>query len=250
MKKLLIAVAVLLIAIAGALVYVYSSLDTIVKHAIESYGSEATKTAVHVQDVRLKLDQGEGAISGLSVGNPAGFNYANIFELGGISMRIDTSSVTKNPVIIEELSISSPAVFYEINEKGLSNVDALKKNLGAGSGRDAEKKSERSGESLRMIVRRLVVDGGKAKLRIAALGGRERQVKLPKILLTDIGKKSGGATAAELAQILSRELLKHAQASVAKAGMSQYLGKPLDQLKQGGNVPVDIGGALKALPGM
>lgn len=43
MKKLLIAVGVLLLVVAGALIFAWSSLDGIVKTAIETFGSQATE---------------------------------------------------------------------------------------------------------------------------------------------------------------------------------------------------------------
>ena len=49
--------------------------------------------------------------------------------MGNITTRIDTSSINRNPIVIDEILISAPAVVYEINKAGLSNVDVLKKNL-------------------------------------------------------------------------------------------------------------------------
>jgi len=257
MKKLLIAVVALLLVVAGGLFFVWSSLDGIVKTAIETYGSEATKTEITVADVKLKLEEGSAMIGGLNVANPKGFTDKHIFRLGAISTKIDTATVTKNPVVIDELIISSPEVFYEIDHAGASNVDALKRNLGASSSAAASDK-QASGEEVKVIIRRLVVEGGKASLRIAALGGQEKSVTLPRILLTDIGKKSGGATGMEVAQILSSAMLKNVQGAVAGAGMQQYLGKSADMLKQGGMDTLggaagssagQLGGAVKGLLG-
>ncbi|HKI61996.1 MAG TPA: hypothetical protein VKA31_06860 [Mariprofundaceae bacterium] len=259
MKKVLIGVAAVLVVIVGGLIYVFSSLDSIVKDAIQTYGSQATKTTVSVDSVKITLKSGEGAIAGLNVGNAKGFTDPNIFQLGLISTKIDTSTVTENPVVIDELVIRDPAVFYEINSAGLSNIDALKKNLGLSGkqGSTAEEKEE-SGEAVKMIIRKLVVEGGKAKVLIAALGGKEQTVTLPAIRLTDIGKKSGGATAMEVAQILSNAMLKNVKGSVAKIGVNQYLGKSADAFKKGamdkiggttGGSPADMGGALKGLLG-
>jgi len=257
MKKVLIGLAAVLVVVVGGLVYVFSSLDSIVKDAIQTYGSQATKTTVSVDSVKITLQSGEGAISGLNVGNAKGFTDPNIFQLGLISTKIDTSTVTKNPVVIDELIIRDPAVFYEINSAGVSNVDALKKNLGLSDSKSAASE-KKGGEETKVIIRKLVVEGGKAKVLIAALGGKEQTVTLPPILLTDIGKKSGGATAMEVAQLLSDSMLKNVKSSVAKIGVQQYLGKSADAFKQealgkigGGAVkaPADVGGALKGLLG-
>ncbi|MDT8377145.1 MAG: hypothetical protein RQ867_10485 [Mariprofundaceae bacterium] len=261
MKKMLIGVVVLLVVAVGGLVYVWSNLDSIVKGAIETYGSEATKTAVSVAEVKLKLEAGEAKISGLKVGNPAGFTDPNIFELGMISTKIDTSTINQNPIIIDEIMISAPAVVYEINQSGVSNVDVLKKNLGAGSGGGGKSSvSSGGGEDLKMVIRKLVVEGTTAKVRIAALGNKEQSVKLPRIQLTDVGKKSNGATAAEVAQVLSSRLLANVKTSVGKLGVEQYIGKSADTFRKqvlekvapmggAGGTPDKAGEALKGLFG-
>ncbi len=87
MKKLVISVVGLLIVVTAGLVFVWSNLDGIVKDAIQTYGSEATKTQVSVEDVTLKLESGYASIRGLNVGNPSGFSDPNIFELGEISVK-------------------------------------------------------------------------------------------------------------------------------------------------------------------
>jgi len=105
-----------------------------------------------------------------------------------------------------------------------------------------------------MIIRKLVVEGSKAKVRIAALGHAEQTVNLPRIQLTDIGKKSGGATAAEVAQLLSGKLLGNVKGSVAKLGVGKYLGKSADMFKSGaagtvGGIGSAVGGAAGAASG-
>jgi hypothetical protein len=232
MKKVLIGIVALVVLLVGGLVLVYSNLDSIVKDAIQTYGSEATKTTVSVADVNLELGEGKAKISGLKVGNPAGFSDPNIFELGMISTKIDTSTINQNPIVIDEIIISALSVVYEINKSGTSNVDVLKKNLGGGASGGSETAASDGGEELKMVIRKLVVEGTSAKVRIAALGNKEQSVKLPRIQLTDVGKKSGGATAAEVAQILSSKLLSNVKGSVAKLGVNQYLGKSADTFKK------------------
>jgi hypothetical protein len=257
MKKVLIGVAAVGVLLVGGLVLVWSNLDGIVKDAIQTYGSEATKTTVSVADVSLRLEAGEAKISGLKIANPAGFSDPNIFELGMIPTKIDTSTINQNPIIIDEIIISAPVVVYEINKSGLSNADVLKKNLGVGSGgggSSADTADSAGGEELKMIIRNLVVEGTTAKVRIAALGDAEQTVKLPRIHLKDVGKKGGGATAAEVAEILSSKLLGNVKTSVASLGVGKYLGKSADMFKSGvldnaGKIGSGVGGAASDVGG-
>jgi len=258
MKKILIGAAALLVITVGVSVYVLSSLDGIVKDAIETYGSEATQTQVSVAGVKIMVKSGKGTIRGLNVANPKGFSDPNIFELGMISVKIDTDTVMQNPIIIDKVTIRSPSVFYEINPSGVSNVDVLKKTLAKISGTSGSGDKNADGEQLKMIIRKLVVEDGTARVRIAALGNKEQNVIIPRIRLIDVGKKSGGATAVEIAQILGKHLVKNIKGSVAKLGVQQYLGKPSDMLKKGalgkvgsglGGAAGNVGGALKGLLG-
>ena len=244
MKKLMIGVAVLAVIVVGGLVLVWSNLDGIVKTSIQRYGSEATKTAVSVADVKLQLKAGQATILGLKVANPAGFTDPNIFELGDISSTIDISTIRENPIVINEVRISAPTVVYEINKSGVSNVDMLKKNLAGGGGQAG---SSGGGDALKMIIHSLIVEGGKAKVRIAALGDAQQTVNLPRIHLKDIGKKSGGATATEVAQILSSKLLGNVKGSVTSLGVGKYLGKSADMFKHGATSAA--GSAVKGLFG-
>jgi len=251
MKKLLIGLGIVLAVIVAGLFYVWTNLDNIVKTAIQTYGSQATQTAVRVDSVKLVLKDGMATIKGLTVANPTGFTDPNIFSLGMISTKIDTSSLNKNPIIIDEIDIKDPAVVYEINKSGVSNVDVLKKNLGVGKGGSSSSSS--GGEQLKMIIRKIVVDGSTAKVRIAALN-KEQNVSLPRIVMTDVGKKSGGATAAEVAQQLSSRMLANVQSSAMKIGVGKYLGKSADAIKQQmqknlGGAGGNVGDKLKGLLG-
>lgn len=246
MKKTMIGVAALAVIVIAAVLFLLSNLDNIVKGAIEDYGSEATKTSISVANVSIKLEAGEASISGLNVGNPDGFSDPNIFELGKITTRIDTSTINQNPIVIDEILISAPTVVYEINQSGVSNVDMLKKNLGSGGGQSPSS-AESGGEELKMIIRKLVVEGSTAKVRIAALGDKQQIVSLPPILMTDVGKKTGGATAAEVAQLLSSRLLGNVKGSVANLGVNQYLGKSADAFKAG--ALDNVGGTGSAIGG-
>ncbi len=232
MKKLLIGIVALLVIGAGILIFILSSMDGIVKNAIETHGPEATHTPVIVHDVKIKIRSGEGTIRGLNVANPKGFSDPYIFKLGRISAKINADTMMNNPVIIDTVTIRSPAIFYDINTFGVSNIDVLKRNLariGSAAGR-ADKRDR--GAPLKMIIRTLVVETGKVSVKIAALGGIVQHVSIPRIQLTDVGKKSGGATTAEMIRILGKRLVKIVRIAVAKLGVHQYLGKSADLFKK------------------
>ena len=132
-KKLGITLAVLLLLIAGAAYYLFSNLNSLIKAAIEKYGSAATQTEVSVDSVHLSLTSGTGSISGISIGNPAGFSSNQALTLGQAAVQVDTSSIAGNgPIVIDNVTIAQPHVTYEV--KGLgegSNLQTIQHNVQA-----------------------------------------------------------------------------------------------------------------------
>jgi hypothetical protein len=251
-----IGVAAVLLAIIAVGIYLWSSLDNIVEAAIEKYGSQVTQTRVEVAGVKLALTSGQGTIQGIQVDSPPGFSRKQLFTLGKVSITVDPKTVTKDVVVIEKIDIQAPQIFYEINDKGVSNVDVLKKNVQqatAGSGKARVKESD--SQQVKFIIRKLVIDQGEVDARIAALDNKDLSANLPRIELTDIGKKSGGATPAEVAEMITSVLIKKIGPAVAELGAQQYLGKTADearaQLKEkaGKEIEDKFGDQLKGLFG-
>ena len=226
-------VAIILVIIAAG-VFLWSSLDKIVESAIEKYGSQATQTKVAVGGVKLALTSGEGTISAIQIGNPKGFASKQIFTLGNINVGIDPKTVTDKVVVVNKILVSAPHVFYEINDKGVSNLDELKKNveqstaaLKSGSG----DKASSGGEEVKLIVRKLVIEKGEIDAKVAALGGKEISANLPRIELNNIGQDSGGATPAAVAEKVVKVLITKIYPEIAKLGLKQYLGVSAEDVK-------------------
>lgn len=213
-------------------------MDSIVKAAIEKYGSGIAKTTVHVSSVKINLASGEGTISGLTVANPSGFSSARIFSLGQISAKIEPRTVTSKVVVIDKLIIAAPYVVYERNSSGETNIKALQKNIQQSTQRAAKKASEEKnagGKEVKLLIKKLVIENGRIDIRIAALVDKPGTIKLPRIERTGIGK-GGGATPSQVADEVMSALLEEVGLAVAQAGIDGYFGK-------------GIGGAIKKLFG-
>jgi hypothetical protein len=229
-KIILFILLALVLILAGTVLYVLTNLNSIVKAAIEKYGSQATKTAVRVSSVKIKLKNGEGAVLGLKVANPSGFSFPSIITLDNIAVRIEVNSVTSTPVVIDNILISGPEVYYEMKESGTTNVDVLKKNL-TSSGSPTEEKPQKSskGKEIKLTVRKLVFEKGKVHVRIAKLADKPYTVELPRLELTDIGKH-GGATPAEIARITASALAEETAKAVARTQGERVLRKGAEDL--------------------
>ena len=98
MKRTLVigggALGVVVAVIVVAVIFLFSSLDSLIKEAVEKYGSEIIQAEVRLNKVEIDVTSGQGGLSGLKIGNPKGFETPSAFELGGISVKLDIGSVT------------------------------------------------------------------------------------------------------------------------------------------------------------
>ncbi len=235
MKKLLIAGAVVLVLVVGAVAFLASNLDSIVEKAIESIGPDMTGVAVKVKKVSLALTDGRGEIDGLVVGNPRGYKEPHTFRLGSIVLAIDPASVTKDAVVIRELTIEAPDMVYEKGAGG-SNVEVIQRNVDAyvkktfGGGQTQDKaKTGHSAKEARFIVEKLQIRNG--KVRIAGVAGKDADVALPPVSLRDVGKSKGGVTGGELASIIVKQMTEGVVASAARALAQEAGGRAKENLK-------------------
>ena len=248
----------LIVLIIIVIVYVYSSLDSLIKAAVEKVGSKVTQVEVQLDEVEVSITSGQGTLRGLTVGNPEAFESANAFRFGEISLKIDVGTVTKDTVVIKEILILAPQVTYELGTGG-SNIDVIRRNVAAfmatqrtGS-KDESKPKNGDDEGRKLIIENLYVRDGKVRVSANMLKGKTLSASIPNIHLTDIGKKKGGATPGEVIDKVIGAIGQGTQKAVATLN----LGNLADVAKEGAakakaeieKVGKDIGGTLKKLLG-
>lgn len=220
MKKVALgALLVLLLTIGFSVYFLLSNLDGLVKTAIETYGSEATKTSVSVSSVKIVLQDGSGEIQGLTVGTPQGFAEPKVFSLGKIATQIDLNSLSGEVPVIEHITVQAPEVFFEINKTGQNNLAALKQNLNSPSSPTPEKQSKGS-TGPKLIIRKLLFSDGKIHAQVVPLN-KDYELKLPDFQMSNIGGKSG-ATPAQISDQVLKALTDRTLAAIRKNGIDQY----------------------------
>ncbi len=205
-KTLLIGVAILAIVLTGIGVWLYSSLDSIVKTAIEKYGSEITQVAVSVSDVKLSATDGKGTLKGLRVGNPKDFRTPHAASVGSIELAVAPASLTSDVVLIHKIAIASPRISYEAGSGDKSNFDVIRQNVDRSLGK-GKKEKDKSSPGKKMIVEHLSIRDIKVTYSPILLEGNGFEISLPDIALRDIGKAKGGVTSAELAKVVMDALM-------------------------------------------
>jgi hypothetical protein len=226
-----ISVAAVAVIAVIAVVYLLSSLDSLVAEAIKKYGSQVTQTTVDVSSVKIDIKDGAGSIDQLTVANPKGFSLPHIFTLGNITTVVDVASVNKDPIVIKQILVKQPGVSYEINQSGDSNLKELQKNIEQSTAKAGDATKEQSdAPGPKLVIRELVIEGGKIDARVAALD-KPLSANLPRIRLTNIGEKTGGATGAEVAEQVVNAMIAKVGPEIAKLGLEKYIGKSLEEAK-------------------
>jgi len=229
MKKAFIGVVALaVVALVGGVIWVYFSLDFIVKHAIESYGSDILGAKVTVESVKLAPADGAGAVRGLGVGNPGGFRTEHSVTVGTIDVAVEPASVTKDVVHVRRIVVIAPVITYE-SRRGGSNIDVLQRNA---KRRAASGRSTASEKETRLIVDQLVIREARAIYAPEiATRGATISFDIPDIRLVDVGKRQGGVTPAELADLIVQTLAVRMAAAMGRSAAQRSLQDILPNLR-------------------
>jgi len=240
-KKILIALGILVVIIAVAVYLVIGNLDKIVKTAIEHFGSEVTQTAVRVKKVHIDLAKGSGGIYGLTVANPTGFSNKPAISLGEASIKFNLKAISKDLLVIDRITVKKPEVNYEMDAKRQGNLNGLysniEKSIPAGGKKESGKSaSNESGPKL--IINRIDFSDGAIGAHIVPLQNKSYSAKLPAIHMTNLGAPKG-ATGGEIAKQVLARITKTARDEVQRQVMDRYVNRELDKLKNQVNSRVE-----------
>jgi hypothetical protein len=212
----------LLVVLAVIVLLLMQNLDTLVKEAIVHYGSAAAGTSVKIADVDISLREGRGTLRGMTVANPPGYSQAPLFTLDNISIVIDRSTLTADVPLINEVRVGASSFRYELDKNGRSNLAALQRQAKSSSRKEAAdaKSTADPPAQRRYRIKRLEIVDGEAVLHLGSVGVGQAAVRVPGMVLRDLGG-SRGLTAQELADTVLAELLKNLEKSVAAKGIDR-----------------------------
>lgn len=241
MKKALLIIGFGLLAL-GLVIYLTLAffLGGIVKAGVNNFGPKLTQTKVELAGAVLSPLSGTGTLTGLAVGNPAGWSDGNAFYLGKVHVDVQPFSVLGDRVVINEITIDQPEFNYETRILS-SNIKDLLANIEKFSGSGGKEPTTKSGQPIRFIVKKFRLTNGKATVGI---GPTALPVPLPPISLDDLGVAEGGITADQLATAIMRRVLSTVAASTAQAigeqGGSATLEKAKEAVRQLGDGVKDL----------
>ncbi len=212
-------VSIALVAIVALMVLVVvitlRNLDGIVKDVIETTGSKITGTPVTLDSVKITLRDGRGELHKLAIANPKGFESSPyIFSMNEIALQVSPKSLSGPVVVINEILVDGMDITAE--QKGATtNIQTLLKDIKERSAKKpaseeekpAEPAKKEEGADIRLMVENLSFTNAKLNLMTEDKG--DHTLKMPNIVMTNLGDKQTGLTPDELSeQILNRLLAK------------------------------------------
>ena len=252
-KYILIGAGVLVAGIITAVVLIILNLGGLVKTAVEEFGPPITKTDVRLGSADISVLSGSGTLSDFYLGNPEGFKMPSAIECGTIRVKVDTDSLTKDKIIIEEVFVDSPVISYE--KRGNTDnfqtiVNNIKQTVASEKKQDAAAKDEQAGAGKTIQINDFIVRNGKINLggsMLDAFGDKGMGIAIPDIHMKDIGKDKETTPAEAFAQVLG-EMTGDVSGAVTEVGkqLSKALGKAVEGAGKAGE---SVGGAIKGLFG-
>lgn len=236
MKKVLIGGAVVLALFVAVLMLVLGNINPIVKKGVETAGSKVLKAPVTLDKVDISVLSGSGKLSGLTIGNPAGFQTDYAFRLGKIDVELDTGSITTDTIHVKNILIDAPSIIFE-GAFDKNNLGQLQKNAHAYTASDkngpaAEKKQTGDAESKKIMIDQLVIQNGDVTISMKLLTDKKTTVELPTIELKDIGKDKK-TTAADVMKLVLAAVNKAVIPAIqSKLNLDEELNKAVNTMQK------------------
>jgi hypothetical protein len=185
----------------------------LVNAGVNHFGPGMTQTTVVLAGAQISPLSGEGTLSGLVVGNPPGWNGKQAFSLGKIHLAVAPASVFTDRIVINEIDIEDPVFDYETRFV-TSNIGELLSRINGRKPADTAQATTKSGQTIRFVVKRLVLTGGRVTV---GFGPTAITLPMPPLELHDLGVDQGGITSIELAQAVMRALTQSVASAAAQA---------------------------------
>lgn len=220
-------VAASLVVVAGiAAVVVLGQLGRLIEGGVEQHGPGITGTDVALGGARVSIFSGEGELTNLRIGNPKGFSDEEAFDLGRVRIAVDPKSLAGDVVRIKQVVVDGPRLLAEFDASGRNNLSAILNHVKAVAGGGAPSGGGSGGGGKKMIIDEFRFENAQARA-LAPAFGLDETLKLPPVVLKDLGKRQGGAAAADIANQVLRPIIDN----TVRAASREYLKARSDKAK-------------------
>ena len=218
MKVLGILIGLIVLVVAAVFGYLFFFAGDVVERGIEEIGPQYLGTSVEVGKVDMDFVAGRGGVSNLTVGNPAGFEGDYAMRLGEISTALDLENSSAELIVIKDITVRGASI-AAIAKGQKTNLQQLMDNIeqAVGSTGSSDSADTSTSPEVKFIVDRFNFSDANVSLSSDLLG--DKNLEIPDISLSDVGRKGNGATAAELAEQLLAPITKAVSRAVVSEGL-------------------------------
>jgi len=203
-RKILLASGVVVI-VAAIAAYIGADffLGAIVTKGVNRFGPGFTQTKVTLEGAHISPLSGSGTLTGLFVGNPAGWKSDKAFSFDEIHVEVAPRSFFGDHIVVKELTIDRPVFVYETKMVS-SNIGELLNNIsGTSSSGKADAAANNGGKPMKFEIRHFRLTNGRVTLGV---GSHALTIPMPPIDVKDIGTSQGGVPASQIAVALMRAM--------------------------------------------
>ena len=217
MKKVLVIVLVVLVAIGGAAWYFTTfKLDGMIKQQIEQSASQSFGTPVTVGSLKTDLKNGSLTIANITIANPPGFNNANAFSLNGIEAAVDFGTLEVKRIFIEK-----PEIVIE-EKDGETNFSQMMAHMESAP---AEPEPSVDGKEPPVIViHHFKMNASRAAFESESL---DRYTDLK---IDDVELKNIKGTPAEVASVIANKVMKEIVSEAAQEMLKAKASEKIDEI--------------------
>lgn len=210
------------------------------KYQLETLASQVLGTAVSVDAVRLSFLEGRGQIKGLSIANPSGYRAQEAFGLDALTFDLAPLSLFATPILIERFTVERARATYEVNEKGLGNLNLLLERLSqqadGAEPESAQDQAETVGPRRNVAVGKISVANTELVLDFESYGKERYEETLPEFHAENVGGAEGlppDQLGKAVVRVMLRNIITQAQARYKEKVKDGIKRKLLDALKEG-----------------
>jgi uncharacterized protein involved in outer membrane biogenesis len=211
MKKIAVRVLIVIVVILVALIATcYVMMNSIVKKSVETMGPKVAGVDIKLGGVKLSPFSGKGEITGLVVGNPAGFKAPTAITIGSASVVVQPASLISDKIVVRSVIVHAPDITFESSLSG-NNLNKILANVEAATAGSTSSTAPGEKKAAKKIeVDDFVITGGKIHINLTLMGGESTTIPLPEIHLTNLGAGADGMTGAELSQKVLKAITDNA----------------------------------------
>lgn len=240
MRKILLAVAIVLAVLLAIAVYYVINVDSVVHSRIERTGSRIAGVPVTVGSVDISLARGTATITDLTIANPPGFSEAPAIHFDEISATVKVVSG-----VITRVYAGQPSIRVE-GTPDRTNIDVLRGNAAPEPAPDGESSGstagtttqpttgERAGEadagedepSSTYVIERIEISQANAVVELEGMDEPE-SLDIEELVFTELS-----GTRSQITRQILRQLTDDIMAAVERRVLEAAAGAAREELEQ------------------